>query len=234
MILFLQLLLTFSSIPTHALASQLLCSCAPLVYRWTLDFSQVCDFNSIGNSNGIIGADVGEDEAIEFATCSIYTEYPDEELSMIPVSVIRYQIIELGLNMQRLKEFSSTALEDFVPLVHGQEITFDSTLQTVGGEIPKGLIVFAFAVNDKGDQIELQWMIRYSNFCEMYPLHNGDSLGWMVFVSKIFKYLFKCRNCCGLVGILYYKGSLLILRNHNLIFSSHYFIFKIISSCCRC
>jgi hypothetical protein len=167
--------------------SQKICSCTPLVYKWKVDFSQTCDYNTVGNPSGPIGTIIGPGQGAEFATCGLYAETGfggevDESTSMVPVSIIGYQFIELGQNLQRIKEVASEHDENFVPFADGEILTFDSQFLIDDSEIPRGFIVFLFAKNVDGIQIELQWMVRYSNLCEIPPFEDGDSLGWMVFV----------------------------------------------------
>ncbi len=170
----------------HAFVSsqQKLCSCAPLIYKWKLDFSQTCNYNTVGNPNGPIGTNIGPNQGAEFASCSLFSEaggFGDESVSMIPVSIIGYQLIELGQNLQRIKVAREHG-GDFVPFADGEILTFDSHYLIDESEMPRGFIIFLFAKNMDGIQIELQAMVRYSNLCDIPPFQEGDSLGWIVFL----------------------------------------------------
>mmetsp|Transcript_12580 Transcript_12580/g.23589 ORF Transcript_12580/g.23589 Transcript_12580/m.23589 type:complete len:416 (+) Transcript_12580:422-1669(+) len=162
--------------------SQDTCSCSPLVYRWTLDFSNICNFSSQGNPNGNIGISVGpQGEAVESATCSVKIENPTSpvtERSLQPVLVKGFQFIELGDNLQRIKVMSTPS--NFQPLLDGGVLEFTSAAAS-GMEMPTALIAFVFAENADGDDIQLEWLIRFSTLCDVVPFQVGDSLGWLRF-----------------------------------------------------
>lgn len=163
--------------------SQETCSCSPLVYQWTLDFSNSCNFSSQGNANGEIGIAVGPQEGVQSATCSVKIEKPTvavTEESLQPVLVKGFQFVELGANLQRIKVMSNPL--NFVPLLDGGVLEFTSEAAS-GMEMPSALIAFVFAENKDGDDIQLEWLIRFSTLCDVVPFQVGDSLGWMTFVS---------------------------------------------------
>jgi hypothetical protein len=163
--------------------SQDTCSCSPLVYRWTLDFSNSCNFSSQGNPSGDIGISVGLQEAVQSATCSVKIEKPTSpvtEESLQPVLVKGFQFVELGVNLQRIKVVSNPL--NFVPLLDGGALEFTSEAAS-GMEMPSALIAFIFAENADGDDIQLEWLIRFSTLCDVAPFQVGDSLGWLKFVS---------------------------------------------------
>jgi hypothetical protein len=166
--------------------SDRICSCAPLAYQWKLDFSQTCDYSTTGNPNGNIGTNIGPDKGVKSATCTVLIENQQFEMteeSLVPVLITGYQLIELGQSLERIKVEAGG--DDFIPLVDGGVLTFESTSKEEGGEIPGAFIAFVFAQNANGEEIELQWFTRYSNLCETDLFGNGDSMGWMVFVSSV-------------------------------------------------
>ena len=167
----------------QTVSAQQECFCAPLVYRWTLDFSKTCDFSSVGASGDIIGINVGEEFGVRDANCEVDVESDDSSRvdSNVPVTVTRVIIQELDDASLKLKEISfGQTLGD------GAMIEYSSAKILPGSVNPEALLAIIYARNAYGEEISLQWIVRFSNLCEVLPFKDGDNLGWMVFVSVFF------------------------------------------------
>ena len=165
-----------------------ICSCAPLVYRWTLDFSSTCHYSSISNPTGSIGISVGPDQGIKEAVCAIIN--PEKQMTgdaVIPVKVKGYAWVEIGQQDQEIKVITSP---DDTELIDGDTLEFPSEFLSNPLETPKGLTVYLFAENEFGEEIDFQWLVRYSNSCDVPTFVAGDSMGWMIFVSLLFSAIF--------------------------------------------
>ena len=155
------------------------CSCTPLIYRWTLDFSKTC------GTDEDINVDIGPGKGITSAECNIRVENPAfamTEDSLVPVKVLGYQLIELGQSFERIKK-DAESFGSSSPLLDGAEIEFASETAAVVDEVSEGFVVFVTAENALGETIDLQWIVTFSNLCEKDVFKLGDSVGWMVFVS---------------------------------------------------
>lgn len=155
------------------------CSCTPLIYRWTLDFSKTC------GTDEDINVDIGPGKGITSAECNIRVENPAfamTEDSLVPVKVLGYQLIELGESFERIK-VDAESFGSSSPLLDGAKIEFTSETAAVVDEVSEGFVVFVTAENALGETIDLQWIVTFSNLCEKDVFKPGDSVGWMVFVS---------------------------------------------------
>ena len=155
------------------------CSCTPLIYRWTLDFSKTC------GTDEDINVDIGPGKGITSAECNIRVENPAfamTEDSLVPVKVLGYQLIELGKSFERIK-VDAESFGSSSPLLDGAEIEFTSETAAVVDEVSGGFVIFVTAENASGETIELQWIMSFSNLCEKDVFKPGDSVGWIVFVS---------------------------------------------------
>ena len=155
------------------------CSCTPLIYRWTLDFSKTC------GTDEDINVDIGPGKGILSAECNIRVENPAfamTEDSLVPVKVLGYQLIELGQSFERIKVYAES-FGSSSPLLDGAEIEFTSETAAVVDEVSGGFVIFVTAENASGETIELQWIMLFSNLCEKDVFKPGDSVGWIVFVS---------------------------------------------------
>lgn len=168
---------TFSSIFLFSILIQSVmtkdvCSCAPLVYEWRLDFQRECVPRNIA---------AGPNQGIKDLVCSIESvKQSNTTLSMTPIRVTAYQFIELDLMLTPLKSESTsdTNLKD------GDLIEFSSVVASDQSIIPGGFQVSMLGENSAQQQIVLKWLVRYSNICEEIPFSSGNSIGWMVYVSQ--------------------------------------------------
>lgn len=149
------------------------CSCAPLVYEWRMDFQRECVPRNIA---------VGPNQGIKEMVCSIESApQSNATLNMTPIRVTAYQFIELDSMLTPLKSESTldTNLKD------GDLIEFASVVASDQSIIPGGFQVSLLGENSAQQQIVLKWLVRYSNICEEIPFSFGNSIGWMVYVSRI-------------------------------------------------
>jgi hypothetical protein len=146
------------------------CSCTPLVYKWKLDFTQSCPPADITVGNGA---------GVKDAFCTVKNGSNLTDLK--PVSVTRYQIIELGQDLTPIK----VKEESMITLKDGDEISFSSITGAQPSVVSGGLQVHMDGLNSADEKIVLEWIVRYSNLCEVYPYSDGNSLGWMEFVIRV-------------------------------------------------
>ena len=162
--------------------SRYLCSCTPLVYKWKLDFTQSCPPANIS---------VGNDAGVKDAYCTVTNGSNLTDLK--PVSVTSYQIIELDDFLVPIKvkaEPNPLPLEvetskSMITLKDGDEISFSSITGVQPSVISGGLQARMDGLNSADEKIVLEWIVRYSNLCEVYPYSDGNSLGWMEFVIRV-------------------------------------------------
>ena len=66
-----------------------------------------------------------------------------------------------------------------------------TSLQVAEGDLrPKGLQIMVVGLNSDGVEVNLGWLMRFTNLCEVIPFQDDDSLGWMVFVSVAYACLY--------------------------------------------
>ena len=141
------------------------CSCTPLVYKWKLNFAKTCPPPNIN---------LGEFAGISDAFCKVTGVGP-------PIQVVSYQIIELDQSLVPIKveARSNLALGD------GDVIGFSSLTAVEPAVISGGLQATLDAINSDLEEIKLEWIVRFSNLCEVYPFQYGDNLGWMEIVMSV-------------------------------------------------
>lgn len=160
------------------LGDEIICSCSPRVFKWTIDFSSVCP-----------PADVSP--GIQKVFCDIdYPSGANESVAESPIEFIQsYQLIELSRTLETIRKEDGSDLN----LRDGDVISFTSLTQTEPSRFAGGFQAHVIALNENGDELNLSWIVRYTNECEVLPFTEGDSLGWMVFVSwYCFIYYFYC------------------------------------------
>jgi len=72
-----------------------------------------------------------------------------------------------------------------------------TSLQVAEGDLrPKGLQIMVVGLNSDGVEVNLAWIMQFTNLCEVIPFQDDDSLGWMVFVSVAYACLYYfCGSC---------------------------------------
>lgn len=146
------------------------CSCTPLVYKWKLDFDGTCPPENIT---------VGKDAGVKDAFCTVTNGRNVSDF--VPVSVTAYQIIELDLDLVPLK----VKADSNITLKNGDSIVFSSITGVEPNEYSGALQATLDALNSADEKIVLEWIVRYSNLCEILPFSDGDSLGWMKFTIRV-------------------------------------------------
>ena len=148
----------------YAQSSQI-CSCSPPTYHWILDFTKGCPLGVSTNSGGI--RDVFCD----------YNVGPDHNGDFTPIIITEFTFIDLDLQLSGIKQI--TALN----LVDDAIITYQSA--TTLGELTGGVQGTFVGLNAAGQTFTLEFLVRFSNTCEILPFDVGDSLGFLVFVSTL-------------------------------------------------
>ncbi len=147
------------------------CSCAPLVYKWTFDFSKECPVKLANGS--------GDDGSFGVAITSCLIDSVDGDTNdLVPVKVTEYLIFELDLDLTKLKTQGGGSA------YNGDKISFISRTAAEANTIAGGMQVHVKAENAEGKKIELNWIMDYSNICELDTLEAGDEFGWIVLVSS--------------------------------------------------
>lgn len=145
------------------------CSCAPTVYQWLLDYSLSCPPADVKQ-----GTNSGISETVCFIRpeSSIVTDLKPTKTTLI-------QIFELDLNLVAVK----TSVLPNLSLSNGDKFSFTSIVATEPRKIPGGLQMHIVSENSNGDIIYNDWIVRFTNYCDVEPFTTQDSLGWAVFVS---------------------------------------------------
>ena len=170
---------------TFTYAQDDVCSCSPSIYKWTLDFSSSCSYTGFPDPDGSIGIEIGPDEGVRDASCQITMENQlTSEAFMTPVKVTGYQIIEQDASATALKTVSESDLE----LTDGAQIVYNSFTGMAGLDVedyPFFLFVIVFAENANGEEIQLETLVKFSGTCALEVFGNGDTIGWLKFVSNV-------------------------------------------------
>ena len=140
------------------------CSCAPLKYYFNLDFTKGCPLN-INDNGGIDGVP------------SCYYNSQQNHTNFSPIVVTEAKIIDFGINLN----YAGAYEVKNTTLVNGDPIIFKSA--TAHGKITGGLQGIFKAINAEGE-FTMDFLLRFSNICEMPPFKVGDSLGFLVLVSS--------------------------------------------------
>ena len=143
------------------------CSCTPTVYRWRVDFNGTCPPNNVlsGTGTGLSGV-----------SCDIST-------ISSPITNITYvQILELGPTLAQVLKAETS--RDVV--LNNTVIDFSSVTSALPSVYSVGLQFFARANTESSGTVELQWIVSFSNLCDTTVFQNGNSLGWLTFVSILY------------------------------------------------
>ena len=150
-----------------------LCACNPSIYQFTLDFAAICPPP---------GIEVGPETGIDEWFCR--TDADDDSVTdLIPVSVTSYIVLELDKELQVIKQFFRGDLD----LQDGD--TFEYTSITAGSksvspdEIPGAMQMALTGLNAQGDEVTSQWIVTFTNNCDVLPFEVGDSMSWAIMVS---------------------------------------------------
>lgn len=154
-----------------------LCACNPSIYRFTLDFAAICPPP---------GIEFGPETGIDQWFCR--TDADDDAVTdLTPVSVTSYIVLELDKELQVIKQFFRGDLD----LQDGDTFEYISTTagsQPVSPEEYPGAMQMALTgLNAQGDEITSQWIVTFTNNCDVLPFEEGDSMSWATMVSACSK-----------------------------------------------
>lgn len=142
-----------------------ICSCAPLVYRWKIDFTLSCP---------PVGLDIGPGKGITNVDCDVVGG--DVSVSDLqPIKITSYQLSELDMNLQIFKSEAAQKLS----LMNGDIVEFTSETALDPTFYSGGLQAIVDAENELGQYIRLTWILVFSNICEIEPFLPGQSIGWL-------------------------------------------------------
>ena len=149
-----------------------LCACTPSIYRFTLDFAAVCPPP---------GIEYGPETGIDQWFCR--TDADDDAVTdLTPVSVTSYIVLELDKELQVIKQFFRGDLD----LQDGD--TFEYTSVTAGSgpvgpdDIPGAMQMALTGLNAQGDEVTSQWIVTFTNNCDVLPFEEGNSMSWAIMV----------------------------------------------------
>ena len=150
-----------------------LCACNPSIYRFTLDFAAICPPP---------GIEFGPETGIDQWFCR--TDADDDAVTdLTPMSVTSYIVLELDKELQVIKQFFRGDLD----LQDGD--TFEYKSVTAGSqsvspdEYPGAMQMALTGLNAQGDEITSQWIVTFTNNCDVLPFEEGDSMSWATMVS---------------------------------------------------
>lgn len=145
-----------------------LCACNPSIYRFTLDFAAICPPP---------GIEFGPETGIDQWFCR--TDADDDAVTdLTPMSVTSYIVLELDKELQVIKQFFRGDLD----LQDGD--TFEYKSVTAGSqsvspdEYPGAMQMALTGLNAQGDEITSQWIVTFTNNCDVLPFEEGDSMSW--------------------------------------------------------
>lgn len=182
-----QLLLLMVLATVHAASAALqqqveFCSCTPQKYRWRLDFNKLCFDREKLSSDG------GVEDAECYVSLPNHTDIGIPSKDGVdrskPACVTSYKIIEFGGTLDNLVNLKYQSKKMFQPLLDGDIIRFESITESKPNVITSGISIHLNARNADGEDVTLDVIIRYDNTCKSEPFQEGESLGWLVFVSS--------------------------------------------------
>lgn len=138
--------------------AQDVCSCQPLSYTFTLDFSAVCEPGS-RTTGGFSDTICFSEGGVPTSVTQIVIEEQNQDPGLEPINTITID-----------ETFSD-----------GDSFSFDSILAQSSDPalIPGGLLVEMTGTNEDGDTVSNTWVAIFSNDCSIFPvLAVGDGFGW--------------------------------------------------------
>ena len=162
-----------SIIPQAAAQVVQTCSCSPLTYRMVFDFSKDGCPLQIADTRGI-----------KEVKCDYEDIAPNFNGDFRPVVVTSVFFLELDLNLDGKKFLSrtNTRLQD------GDLVEYESVTSVDSSVITGGVQGSFTATNQANQTFTLDFLVRFSNLCEILPFNTGDRLGYFVFVSILSMY----------------------------------------------
>jgi hypothetical protein len=150
------------------------CACSPSRFVWSLDFTSLCPPVNISE---------GPNTGIRDSVCVVFLNDGTADTDFVPLKVTFVQIFELN---EGLEAFRTVTRQD-LDLVDGEQFQYTSAIARDSSIIPGGLQMRIRGENDNGDVIINDWIVAYSNRCDVEPFQDRgvDSLGFARFVSIV-------------------------------------------------
>jgi len=112
---------------------------------------------------------------------------------MLVLQTSRYS--ELGQNVRVM-----AVTDEVADYLDGSTFSFDPVSKS-GQEALRGVQFIAIGENAAGASLLLQAVVLFTNDCGIFPvLNDGDSLGWVVFVSRLVVCVY-CGRCFALPNL---------------------------------
>jgi len=159
--------------PSLGVSQQVGCSCTPLEYRWTLNFTNPCPTTNIAPNAGM-----------KVPFCSIDVDTTRNIFDIIPVVLSSYLFVEL--------DGGSISRNNNVSLTDGDVIELVSTTMTRPSYISRSFLAEIIGRNAADEKVELTVFIPFTNICEQPPFLLGDSIGWITYGPDV---VFRSETC---------------------------------------
>ena len=173
------------------------CACQPSEYELELNFGAPCHDNDF---NGLPG--------IESTACFLNSDSQTDVTDFIPTLVTNIEFHEFNRFLETVQDVPLTG-----PFDNGESIRFSSITASNPSlnehQLPHGIQMIFSDLNAINQQIEMNWVIMFTDDCDVYPvLQEGQTHGWTVFVCIYFSLT---RTCC-LSDLLQTNGCFFSLR----------------------
>ena len=103
---------------------------------------------------------------------------------LVPVSIYSIQFLEVDPKFDVINQDSSYVRD--IDFADGDAFDYES-VGSDGGTTPGGMNMVLRGVNAAGQPVRNVFTITYTNDCDKAAFRRGESIGWVVFVSFIFK-----------------------------------------------
>jgi hypothetical protein len=160
----------------QAITSLTNCSCSPLTYKLRLNLSLTCPPYNVT---------MGPDSGVQRLFCQISSSTNGVN-NLTPTSITEYRIIELSQSLSPIKVKSVSN----VSLQSGSYISFESTTLFNSSVVTGGIQISMSGLNIASNPLTLNIILQYTNQCGVLPFNFGSSLGWIIFVSSLWFFVF--------------------------------------------
>jgi hypothetical protein len=151
-----------------ACTASLPCSCSPLVYNWTLSLNSECPETLPANDG--LGSN---------SICKILTTTLDP---VVRVSALRFY--EYGSDLGDLVTFRFYSGN----WTEGDSMSAESITKTEPDVFSSSAGFELTGYTAAGKDVAFQWLVDHTNACGEDPYQNIKSIGWMKFVSLLFRH----------------------------------------------
>lgn len=155
------------------------CVCSPRSYEFTIDLSQDCETNGFAGQPGIGG------------TVCLFFSGDNDDVDVVVDDT--WEVYEVAFT--EIDKFASpinrVIFEGF--LLNGDVISFESISASLDPDVPLsdqldlvpvGVQVSLRAISAGGESVEQRVGWAYTNSCESLPTIEGESIGWIILVSR--------------------------------------------------